>query len=333
MLFTSLLRRLTRGPQLAHETAPGRRAAETRRFVPRLTALEDRSLPSASPGPLPFKETLTFLSASSTGQLYYEGNGTHFGHVTAVVDASNPSDATDGFVKTAANGDTVAGYVTHTTATTGAITFTGGIGRFQGATGDSTYVISTNPRTGAITIDVTGTISYGQHGQVPGPAAAEAAKNADSQAVPFKVTGSGIGAHGIPTTPNTPAPHDATGTATHLGKYTGEGMFQLLTFTSRTTGTFNSATPFVFVAANGDRLAFNYAGTFELIPTGDGKFIVVFTAEFTPVAELSTGRFANVTGGSFIMVATTEPFVLGSTDPVAYSWVGEGTIEFAKGKK
>jgi hypothetical protein len=59
----------------------------------------------------------------------------------------------------------------------------------------------------------------------------------------------------------------------------------------------------------------------------------VWTAEFTPVPSESTGRFAKVVGGSFIMVATTEPFVFGPDDPVAYTWEGKGTIEFKKGKK
>jgi hypothetical protein len=88
----------------------------------------------------------------------------------------------------------------------------------------------------------------------------------------------------------------------------------------------------VFVAANGDQLAFNYAGTFQLFDAGGGKVYVVFTAEFTPVPQDSTGRFANVTGGSFTMVATTEPFVLGSTAPVGYTWQGAGFLEFGTGK-
>ncbi|HKB41706.1 MAG TPA: hypothetical protein VKD72_35100, partial [Gemmataceae bacterium] len=64
---------------------------------------------------------------------------------------------------------------------------------------------------------------------------------------------------------------------------------------------------------------------------------VQFVAEFTPDPEASTGRFARVTGGSFIMTATTEPFVLqpneqGYTGPFHYTWAGEGTIEFSTGK-
>jgi hypothetical protein len=65
---------------------------------------------------------------------------------------------------------------------------------------------------------------------------------------------------GIPVFPGGTAPHNATGTATYLGRYTGEGTFTLLTLDPATlTGTFTGS--FVFVAANGDRLAFNYGAT------------------------------------------------------------------------
>ena len=64
---------------------------------------------------------------------------------------------------------------------------------------------------------------------------------------------------------------------------------------------------------------------------------MTFIQEFVPVPEESTGKFATITGGSFIMIATSEPFPLdispeGYTPPFAYTWVGEGTLEFAKGK-
>jgi hypothetical protein len=97
----------------------------------------------------------------------------------------------------------------------------------------------------------------------------------------------------------------------------------------------------VFVAANGDRLAFKYGaatpGTFTVMPAGDGKVVVQFVAVFTPVPQESTGRFAQVTGGSFTMIATTEPFVLqpnerGYTAPFRYTCMGEGWLEFGKGK-
>jgi hypothetical protein len=159
---------------------------------------------------------------------------------------------------------------------------------------------------------------------------APAAPTPDSRVVPFKVTGGGIAAHGLPLQLHQPAPHNATGTATELGNYSAEGMFQLDSFTSATTGTFSSAQPVVFVAANGDQLAFNYAGTFQIFDAGGGKVYAVFVADFTPVSRESTGRFTKVTGGSLTMVATTEPFVLGSTDPTGYTWEGKGSLVFSK---
>jgi hypothetical protein len=50
----------------------------------------------------------------------------------------------------------------------------------------------------------------------------------------------------------------------------------------------------------------------------------------------STGRFANVIGGGFTMVATSEPFALSSgvpgyTTPFAYTWQGQGSLVFSNG--
>jgi hypothetical protein len=172
-----------------------------------------------------------------------------------------------------------------------------------------------------------------------------APNQAEAQVKPFKVTGGGTAPDGLPVfTGYPPAPHNATGTATHLGKYTGdEGMFTLLSFDPATlTGTFEGS--FVFVAANGDRLKCNYrgnpaipgTGTFSGSLTADGQVIVTFIQEFVPVPEESTGKFATVTGGSFIMIATSEAFPLeisaeGYTPPFAYTWVGQGTLTFVKG--
>lgn len=172
-------------------------------------------------------------------------------------------------------------------------------------------------------------------------ASAFAAHEADARFVPFKITGGGTVPQGLPIFPYGTAPHNATGTATELGRYTGEGQFQMLTIDPNTlTGTFKGS--FVFTAANGDRLAFNYGagdnpGHFALTPVGNGKFVAEFVAQFTPDPQLSTGRFADVIGGSFTMVATSEPFALSSgvpgfTAPFAYSWVGEGSLEFSTGK-
>lgn len=159
-----------------------------------------------------------------------------------------------------------------------------------------------------------------------------AAGQAGAQTKPFKVTGGGIAARGLPLTPHTPAPHWAVGQATELGRYYGSGFFQVDAFTGPLTGDFSSAVPFVFTAANGDDLAFDYAGTVELFPVAGGEFVAVFVATFTPVTDLCTGRFAKVTGANFVMTAITEPFVLGSTSPTGYVWSGEGTLTFNPGK-
>src|SRR5438045_2641173 len=98
---------------------------------------------------------------------------------------------------------------------------------------------------------------------------------AQAQVVPFKVTGGGVAADGLPLEPDVPAPHTAVGQATGLGKYYAEGMFQILQFTSPPGGTFDSAAPCVFTAADGSKLAFTYGdpangaagpGTFTLYP-------------------------------------------------------------------
>jgi hypothetical protein len=183
-------------------------------------------------------------------------------------------------------------------------------------------------------------------GHPGGPQAGHTAWQSAPHVIPFKVNGGGTAPQGLPVFPGGTAPHNATGRATLLGNYTSEGVFQLLQFTSPTTGTFQSAAPCVFTAANGDKLAFQYGrtdagakspGTFTLYPAGDGKVIAVFVAEFTPDPAASTGRFTEVTGGSFTMVATSQPFVptpnaQGFTAPFAYTWVGEGQLEISEGK-
>jgi hypothetical protein len=283
MLFSHLFRR-GKTPRAGCATQP-------RRFVPQLTALEDRSVPSVTA--VPFKETLTFIDVTGTGEAHYVGHATHFGTVNAVLYPDHT------FVKTAANGDTAVGFVTFFTPTTGTVTITGGTGRFEGATGFSSAVITVDPDTGVQTVNVTGTLTYDHLDPQGGPESAAAAKSKDSQVLPFRVSGEGDAFEGLPVFPGGTAAHNATGTATHLGKYTGEGVFQLLSLDLQTlSGTFQTASPFVFVAANGDRLAFHYGrtdvgadepGKFDLIPQADGKVVAVFVAEFTPVAAQSTG--------------------------------------------
>jgi hypothetical protein len=161
---------------------------------------------------------------------------------------------------------------------------------------------------------------------------------------PFKVKGGGIAPEGL-RPPGEVTTHLIEGTATHLGKHTGEGNFDIYTLipTSPTTlsGTFGSHDPCVFVAANGDELVCYYGrpdkgaaavGTFEITildATSEGFLVeALFIAEFVPQPE-STGRFAGA-GGSWIMYAQTEPFILGSDDPVAYTWEGNGTLTLPK---
>jgi hypothetical protein len=190
------------------------------------------------------------------------------------------------------------------------------------------------------------------------PAATEA------QEKPFKVTGEGVAPLGLPLPGQPPRPHSIVGNATHLGRHDGDGFVETDTadpeFDSNGnligfTGEFGSGIdddgnpmPFEFRGANGDKLVCMYGrtafgasepGTFHLTIVGvtpEGALIVeaLFIAEFVPQSNLCTGKFAGVTG-SWIMIAQTESFVLGSTDPIFYSWEGKGTLTFAKkgGKK
>ncbi|MGH7134673.1 MAG: hypothetical protein ACREHD_02975 [Pirellulales bacterium] len=132
---------------------------------------------------------------------------------------------------------------------------------------------------------------------------------------------------------DTPAPHNATGNATELGEYSAEGFFQVDEFTSPLEADFSSSAPCVFIAANGDQIQFDYAGTVQLFPEDDGTFTAVFTATFTPVLTpgANTGRFTKVIGGSFVMVATSAPFTFGEPN-VPYTWEGDGSLEFREGK-
>jgi hypothetical protein len=165
--------------------------------------------------------------------------------------------------------------------------------------------------------------------------------NGDVRTVPFMVTGGGPAPDGLPLAPGETAPHSASGTATMLGNYTGAGTFQLgslqISPTGQVTGTFQGS--FVFVAANGDQLAFNYgtgdSGTFTGQLSADGTTVtnVQFVATFVPDPTHSTGRFANVVGGSFVMVASAPSISLNSnvpgyTAPFNYTWSGNGTLQF-----
>ncbi len=163
---------------------------------------------------------------------------------------------------------------------------------------------------------------------------------ADAQVKPFKVTGGGAAPDGLSIF-GADSPHSATGNATLLGKYSGNGIANVLSFDPATrSGTFEGF--YVFVAANGDKLACTYGnpdngaeqvGTFQLIPVGGGKVRAVFLAEFNPILSECTGRFKNVVAGSLIMLATSDPFALtiddeGFSPPFDYTWEGQGWMEF-----
>ena len=274
---------------------------------------------------------------TSSGVYTYVGDATYFGHLTAV---SFPNNT---FVKTAANGDAAFGTITPSSATTGTLQFTGGTGQFADIRGTESYVISTDPTTKATTVTIVGSVSFDSKGHHGEPGEGGNSHQGQTHSVPFLVTGGGTAPDGLPVFPGGTAPHNATGWASLVGHYTGDGTFELLSFDPTTgTGTFTGS--FVFVAANGDKLAMNYGadpndpGTFTLVPAGNREVEAVFVAVFTPDPANSTGRFKDVTGGSFTMVATSAPFVpvpnaQGFTPPFAYTWVGEGTLDITKGKK
>jgi hypothetical protein len=166
---------------------------------------------------------------------------------------------------------------------------------------------------------------------------------AHAQVKPFKISGGGIAPHGLPLPWQDARPHSAAGTATHLGKYHGAGSVKtdsaVFHQDGSITGEFGSGQPFIFVGANGDVLSCNYGrteygastpGKFELVPTPvPGFYTAFFIAEFVPVSSECTGKFAGVTG-SWVMYAVTEPFLLGSSDQLTYSWEGQGSLNFKK---
>jgi len=172
-----------------------------------------------------------------------------------------------------------------------------------------------------------------------------APSQAEAQVKPFNIIGGGIAPKGLPLPGQGGRPHWAVGFATHLGWYYGEGEVETDTATPHPDGTitglFGSPVPFVFTAANGDKLTCYYGrtdfgaanpGTFELVPVPHlpGCYVAHFVAEFVPYGPECTGEFQGVSG-SWIMYATTAPFELGASDPTGYTWEGEGSLTFPKG--
>ena len=144
----------------------------------------------------------------------------------------------------------------------------------------------------------------------------------------FEMSGSGPILDPIPLVEGGQARHEATGTASFLGNYSGAGIARLDTFTSATTATFSSAVPFVFESdATGDQLVVDYAGEVTLVDLGNGVFDTTWVATFTPVIGASTGIFADLIGGSFVVTAETDNFSPGEA-PVNYTWSGSGNLLF-----
>lgn len=166
------------------------------------------------------------------------------------------------------------------------------------------------------------------------------------QTVPFKVNGGGPAAEGIPLFAGGTATHEASGHATYVGSYTGEGTFELgsltISPTGAVSGTFRGN--FGFVAANGATLAFNYGNGFtgkvtaQLTPDGTAANNVKFDAIFTLDRANTTGRFRKYSGGDFRMIARVDQVSLissvpGYSAPFDYTWRGKGELEFAKARK
>lgn len=163
-----------------------------------------------------------------------------------------------------------------------------------------------------------------------------------SEESPFRITGGGSAPNGLPLVPGVTTTFSATGNATKLGKYEGDGTLTLgsleISAAGEVSGTFQGT--FVFVAANGDRLAVTYGdgltGTLTGQLSADGLSVenVEFDAFFLPDPANSTGRFERVIGGGWRMIANADPLSLvggapGFTAPFDYTWSGVGTLEHA----
>jgi hypothetical protein len=168
----------------------------------------------------------------------------------------------------------------------------------------------------------------------------------EAQTQAFTIIGGGVGPQGLPLPGEPPRPHWSIGVGTTLGEYYGYGTVQTdsATFNSNgtITGEFGSGGPYIFTGANGDKLACYYGrtdygaqspGTFLLVPVpefGEGWYTAYFVAEFVPYDPLCTGIYSGVTGG-WTMYAVSAPFLLGSSEPLAYAWYGTGQLTFNHG--
>lgn len=177
-----------------------------------------------------------------------------------------------------------------------------------------------------------------------GPRASLGASHVRTISLPFAVIGGGTAPQGLPLVPGLAGQYNATGWAAYVGKYTGEGTFQLgslnISTTGEVTGTFNGS--FVFQAANGDKLAFKYGvgntGKLTGQMSADGAAVLnaKFQGFFTFDPDNSTGRFRHFTGGKFYMIARADsvPLIPNSpySAPFDYSWHGVGALQIEVGR-
>ena len=167
---------------------------------------------------------------------------------------------------------------------------------------------------------------------------------ARAEEAPIKISGGGVMSLGLPLPGQEPRSLSATGNASQVGRHFAEGSIAVDSATfdptaGTITGEFRTATPIAMVKPNGDRLAFHLgrtdagatsAGTYTLEiqeVLGDGSLVVtgLFIAQANILPNESTGKFAGATG-SWLMIAQTQPFVLGSSDPLVFDWAGQGVI-------
>jgi hypothetical protein len=148
--------------------------------------------------------------------------------------------------------------------------------------------------------------------------------------------GVGPAPDGISLIPGTPAPHQSKGVGSAgLGKYSGDGSFEITGYLSETEANFSGN--FTFVAANGDKLACNYGvggtGVVTLIAVCPGVYRATFVADFVPIPDQCTGKFAGVTGSWTMYGASGEFTIDGTTEQTStfiYGWEGEGKLTFPK---
>ena len=119
---------------------------------------------------------------------------------------------------------------------------------------------------------------------------ADANAKGKAKAKPFKLNGNGLWPNvGLALTPEG-ATFSGTANATHLGKVQQSGVLFLFANPFE-TGSAPGAGSVVLVAANGDKVFFDYAGVLELF-LEEGRAVGSGTLTFTG----GTGRFAGASG-------------------------------------